>query len=136
VGSPCVSGAAIMAPVDRSVAWRAALLQLLLVAAFAVVLGVTLDGSFFEDWGWLAGPGVWGICALGVAAALRLPPLSALAGAALSGLPSLATVLAGVHWAGTPLALVLFGAWCGWRAARRPSDRATSHLRPAAMVGD
>ncbi len=41
-----------------------------------------------------------------------------LAGAALSGLPSLAAVLAGVHWAGTPLALLLFGAWCGWVAAR------------------
>jgi hypothetical protein len=34
-------------------------------------------------------------------------------------LPSLATVLAGVHWAGTPLALVLFGLGCGWVAARR-----------------
>ena len=84
------------------------------------MLGLALDESFFEDWGWLAGPGVWALCALAVAAALRLPALPVLAGAALSGLPSLAAVLAGVHWAGTPLAVLLFGAWCGWVAARHP----------------
>lgn len=103
---------------DGTIAWRAALLQAASVAAIAVVLGTTLDDGFFADRGWLAGPGVWGACALAVAAVLRLPPLRTLAGAALSGLPSLAAVLAGAHWAGTPLALVLFGAWCGWVAAR------------------
>jgi hypothetical protein len=51
------------------------------------------------------------------AALLRLPALPVLAGAALSGLPSLAAVLAGVHWAGVPLALTLFGVWCGWFVA-------------------
>jgi len=115
---------------DRSVAWRAALLQGLTVAVIAVVLGTTLEGSFFADWGWLAGPGVWGGCALVTAAALRLPPVAVLGGAALSGLPSLAAVLAGVHWAGTPLALLLFGAWCGWIAARR--DRVPGERRPVA----
>jgi hypothetical protein len=131
-----------MAAMDRSVAWRAALLQLLLVGAFAVVLDVALEDSFFEDWGRLAGPGVWGVCALAVAAALRLPALPVLLGAALSGLPSLATVLAGVHWAGTPLALLLFGAWCGWLAPRRATagagtGRSTLTDRTsAAAVGD
>ena len=104
---------------DVSVAWRAALLQGLAVAVIAVILGSALDDRFFRDWGWLAGPGVWAACALATAAVLRLPALQALAVAALSGLPSLAAVLAGVHWAGTPLALVLFGAGCGWIAARR-----------------
>jgi hypothetical protein len=107
-----------MAAMDRSVAWRAALLQGVCVAIIAVVLGVALEKSFFEDWGWLAGPGVWALCSLVCAAALRLPALMVLVGAFLSGLPSLATVLAGVHWAGTPLALLLFGLWCGWIAAR------------------
>ena len=119
-----------MAAMDRSVAWRAVVLQGLTVAAIAVVLGATLQRSFFEDWGWLAGPGVWAACALVTAALLRLPPLPVLAGAALSGLPSLAAVLAGVHWAGTPLALLLFGAWCGWIAARR--DRVPGERRPVA----
>jgi hypothetical protein len=121
-----------MAAMDRSVAWRAALLQGLAVAAIAIVLGTALEDSFFADWGWLAGPGVWGACALVTAAVLRLPPLRVLGGAALSGLPSLATVLAGVHWAGTPLALVLFGAWCGWIAARRDRSPGGDRRRPVA----
>ncbi|MBA3329128.1 MAG: hypothetical protein H0T43_12585 [Solirubrobacterales bacterium] len=49
---------------DRSVLWRAALLQAVSVAAVAVVLAVALPRSFFEDWGWLAGPGAWAACAL------------------------------------------------------------------------
>jgi hypothetical protein len=103
---------------DRSVLWRAALLQGLLVTAVALVLGAALPRSFFEDWGWLAGPSVWAACALGVAAALRLPALPVLAGAALSGLPSLVAVLAGAHWAGAPLAVALFALWCARLAAR------------------
>ncbi len=42
-----------------------------------------------------------------------------LAGAALSALPSLAAVGVGQHWAGAPLGIVLFGAWCGWIADKR-----------------
>jgi hypothetical protein len=110
--------AANMDPMDRSIAWRAALVQGLALGVVAVVLAVSLSDGFFEDWGWLAGPGVWAGCALVTSSVLRLPLGRVLVGAALSGLPSLATVLAGVHWAGTPLALVLFGAWCGWIAAR------------------
>src|SRR4051794_8084581 len=111
-----------------SVAWRAALLQGLLVAAIAVVLAATLDRAFFEEWGWLAGPAVWGTCALVCAAVLRLPPLRVLAGAALSGLPSLAAVLAGVHWAGMPLALTLFGVWCACPLVSRASTRGSGPL--------
>lgn len=111
-----------MAAMDRSVAWRAALLQGVTVGVIAVVLALTLDRAFFEDWGWLAGPGAWAACALVCAAALKLPAVRVLVGAALSGLPSLVAVLADVHWAGTPLALILFGLWCGWVAATR-ADR-------------
>jgi hypothetical protein len=105
---------------DRSVGWRAALLQAVLVAVVAVALAVALPRSFFEDWGWLAGPAAWGVCALVVGALLRLSPGLLLAGAALSGLPMLLGVAVGVHWLGSPLALAAFGAWCGWLAARRP----------------
>ena len=103
-----------------SVAWRAAALQAALVAAVAVVLGAAASDAFFEDWGWAAGPGVWAACALAVAAGLRLPALAVLAGAVLSGLPSLVSVAAGVHWAGAPLGVLLFGLWCGALARRRP----------------
>ena len=111
-----------MAAMDRSVAWRAGLLMALAVAVIAVVLGTTLDESFFRSWGWLAGPGVWAACALLVAAVLKLPAGWTLLGAALSGLPSLVAVLAGVHWAGTPLALILFALWCGRLAAREDRE--------------
>jgi hypothetical protein len=104
---------------DPTVAWRSALVFAVTLAVAAVVLAVALPRSFFEDWGWLAGPAVWAGCALVAGAALKLPPLPVLVGAALSALPSLVAVVAGVHWAGTPLGIVLFGAWCGRLADRR-----------------
>ena len=111
---------------DRSTAWRAALLQALLVTAAAVVLGAALERAFFEDWGWLAGPGTWAACALATAAVLRLPAVPVLAGAALSGLPSLVAVLLGAHWAGAPLAVALFAVFCGRLSARRAPRTATA----------
>jgi hypothetical protein len=112
-----------MRAVDRSVAWRAALLQAFCVAAAALVLALALPRSFFEDWGWAAGPGAWAACALVVAAALRLPAAPVLAGAALAGLPMLLGVAVGVHWLGSPLGLAIFGWWCGRLAARRTDGR-------------
>jgi hypothetical protein len=108
-----------MPRMDRSMGWRAGLLQAGLVAAVALALAVVLPRSFFEDWGWLAGPAAWGACALVAGAALRLPLGLVLLGAALAGLPMLIGVAVGVHWLGSPLALAVFGAWCGWLAARR-----------------
>lgn len=105
---------------DRSLAWRAALLLALVVAALALLLGATLPRSFFEEWGWAAGPGAWGLSALVAAAVLRLPPLAVLAGAALSGLPMLLGVAVGIHWLGAPLGLAIFGLWCGRLGAGRP----------------
>jgi hypothetical protein len=110
---------AIMRRMDRSVGWRAALLQALLVTGVALVLAVALPRSFFEDWGWLAGPGAWGVCALAVAAVLRLPALAVLAGAAVAGLPMLVGVAVGVHWLGSPLALAIFAVWCARVGGRR-----------------
>ena len=104
---------------DRSVAWRAALLLALCVAALAVALGASLPRTFFEDWGWAAGPGAWALSALVAAAVLRLPPFAVLIGAALSGLPMLLGVATGIHWLGAPLGLAIFGLWCGRLSARR-----------------
>ena len=56
-------------------------------------------------------------CALFTGVVLKLPPLPTLAGAALAGIPSLITVLVGVHWLGAPFAVALFAAWCA-RLAR------------------
>jgi hypothetical protein len=105
--------------VDRPIAWRAALLQAVLIAAVAVALAAALPRSFFEDWGWLAGPGAWGVCALAVAWVLRLPWLWVLVGAGLAGLLMLPGVFVGAHWVGAPLGLLAFGLWCGWTRHRR-----------------
>ena len=108
-----------MRRVNGSVVWRAAVVQGLAVAVCGVVLGAVRPRSFFEDFGWAAGPGVWGACALLTAAVLRLPPVPVLAGATVAGVPSLVTVLLGAHWAGVPVAVAVFAAWCGWLARRR-----------------
>jgi hypothetical protein len=98
---------------DGSVLWRAALLQALTLGLVALALGALLDREFFRSWGWLAGPGAWAACALFTGTVLKLPAPAVLAGAALAGLPSLAGVIAGVHWIGAPFAVALFALWCG-----------------------
>ena len=105
--------------VDRSVLWRAALVQALSVAVLSAALGLALPHSFFERWGWIAGPGAWVVCALVTAAVVRLPAVPVLAGAALAGLPSLVAVLVGLHWLGAVVAIGLFAVWC----ARLARDR-------------
>ena len=108
----------MMDDMDRSVAWRAALLQALLLTVTALVLAALLDKQFFRDWGWLAGPGAWAGCAILVGVILRLPPIAVLAGAALAGVPSLITVVIGVHWLGAPFGVAVFAVWCGRLAVR------------------
>jgi hypothetical protein len=105
---------------SASVFWRAALIQAAGVAILSVALAIAFPHSFFEDWGWLAGPGAWAICALVTARALGLPAGMALLGAALAGIPSLLAVLIGVHWLGAAIAIGLFALWC----ARLPSGEA------------
>jgi hypothetical protein len=99
---------------DVPTLWRAALLQLVAVAVLSIALGLALPHSFFEDYGWIAGPGSWMLCAAFTARVLALPLGPALLGAALAGLPSLLAVLVGLHWAGALLAVVLFALWCAW----------------------
>jgi hypothetical protein len=97
---------------DRNVLWRAALVQVLAIVPISVALGLALPDSFFDDWGWLTGPGAWMLCAFVTARFLGLPLARTLLGAALAGLPSVAAVVAGVHWLGAAIAVALFAAWC------------------------
>ena len=106
----------------RSVVWRAALLQAITLTVVALILGAALDREFFMSWGWLAGPGAWAACALFTGAVLKLPLGPVLAGAAVSGIPSLIGVLLDQHWLGAPLAVAAFACWCGWLA--RPNQAA------------
>jgi uncharacterized membrane protein len=107
------------AGMDGSVLWRAAAVQGVSVALLSIALGLALPRSFFVDWGWLAGPAAWLLCALISGAVLRLPVGQVLVGAALAGLPSLLAVAIGVHWLGAVFGVVLFALWC----ARLARDR-------------
>ena len=109
----------MMSAMDRSVLWRAALVQALAVAVLSIALALALPHAFFEDWGWLAGPGAWVLCALVTARVVGLPVAGTLVGAALAGLPSLVAVVHGVHWLGAVIAIALFAMWC----ARLARDR-------------
>jgi hypothetical protein len=91
---------------------RAALLQLAAVALLSIALALALPHDFFEDWGWLTGPGAWMLCAAFTARVLALPLGRTLLGAALAGVASLLAVVLGVHWAGALLAVALFALWC------------------------
>jgi hypothetical protein len=107
---------------DWATFWRAALAQLLAVAALSLALALALPHDFFEDWGWLAGPASWMLCAAFTARVLSLPLFPTLIGAVLAGLPSLLAVVIGLHWAGALLAVCLFAAWCARRESNpRPS---------------
>jgi hypothetical protein len=94
--------------------WRAASIQLLAVLLLAGMLGAALPHGFFEDWGWIAGPLSWLLCAAITSWFVRLPVKLVLLGAVLAGLPSVLAVFVGLHWEGALLAVVLFGLWCGW----------------------
>lgn len=110
---------------DLPTLWRAALLQLVAVAALSIALGLALSHNFFVDWGWLAGPAAWMACAALTARVLHLPLVPTLTGAALAGLPSLLAVVLGIHWAGAVLAVAVFALWCArLRAQDGPTARA------------
>lgn len=106
---------------DVPTLWRAALLQLVAVALLSIALSLALPHGFFEDWGWIAGPASWMLCAAFTARVLRLPLGPTLLGAVLAGLPSLLAVLVGLHWAGAVLAVGLFALWCA-RLAQSDAD--------------
>ncbi|HVP02830.1 MAG TPA: hypothetical protein VMT10_09700 [Solirubrobacteraceae bacterium] len=105
--------------IDTHVALRAAIVQALAVAALAIVLALVLSHGFFEDYGFIAGPLAWMLCAALTAVVLRLPLGLTLAGAALAGIPSALATVVGLHWAGAALAVIVFALWCGGVSARR-----------------
>jgi hypothetical protein len=105
---------------DWTTLWRAALLQLLAVAVLSIALAFVLPHDFFVDWGWIAGPTAWMLCAAFTARMLSLPLVPTLIGAVLAGLPSVVAVLLDLHWAGAVLAVGLFAIWC----ARLPRAQA------------
>jgi|tagenome__1003787_1003787.scaffolds.fasta_scaffold19826382_2 hypothetical protein len=134
-----------MTAMDRARAIKAAATQAAAVALLSIALAIALPHSFFEDYGWAAGPAAWALCALVTARVLNLPRGRTLLGAAVAGVPSLIGVALGAHWLGAVIAIGVFGVWCGFSrtaggASRsgtsdRPSSRPAPALGPDAPPG-
>jgi hypothetical protein len=97
---------------DAAILWRVALVQAVAVAALSLALAVVLPDGFFEDWGWLAGPLAWLLCAWLTAKVVGLPVAPVLARAVVAGVVSFLFVLVGLHWLGAAVAIGLLAVLC------------------------
>jgi hypothetical protein len=104
--------------VDRSILWRAALVQAVAVGVLFAALALTLPHSFFVDWGAVVGPAGWIAASLVTWRVLALPLSSvALASAAAGGAAALLGVVA-AHAVALPVAIGVFAVLCAARARR------------------
>jgi hypothetical protein len=52
---------------------------------------------------------------------VRLPAGSTLVGATLAGIPSALAVIAGLHWVGAAVAVIVFAVWCSRLPSQDPA---------------
>jgi hypothetical protein len=109
----------LLSGLDIGILWRSAVVQLVAVGVLFAILAILLPKSFFESWGWIAGPVAWMLCATLTARVLHLPLGSTLLGAVLAGIPDAICVLIGLHNIGDVIAIILFALWCGWMPRRQ-----------------
>jgi hypothetical protein len=93
--------------------WKSLAVQALVLVVPFALLAVTLDESFFEDWGWLSGPLVWLATSVATARILSLPLGYVLFSAVAGGVAGAIVFLVASHWAGMAAALLVFAASCG-----------------------
>ena len=99
---------------DFKLAGAAVAVQTLTVVLLSLLLvALPLSEDFFRDFGFIAGPAAWALCAVVTATVLRLAVLPVLAVALAAGLAGTALSLAGGHWPGVAGGLVAFGVGCG-----------------------
>jgi hypothetical protein len=99
--------------VNARLFWLSLAVQAIVLAIPFVVLAVTLDESFFEDWGWIAGPAIWLACSVVTARILSLPLGYVLFSAVAGGVAGAIVFLVASHWAGMAAGLLVFAASCG-----------------------
>jgi hypothetical protein len=93
--------------------WLSLAVQAIVLAIPFGVLALTLDESFFADWGWLAGPAVWLACSVATARILSLPLGYVLFSAVAGGVAGAIVFLLASHAAGMAAGLLVFAASCG-----------------------
>jgi hypothetical protein len=99
--------------VNARLFWKSLVVQAIVVAVPFVLLGVAFDESFFEDWGWVAGPVTWLACAAVTARILAMPAGYVLFSAVAGGVAGAIVFLVASHWAGMVAGLLVFAASCG-----------------------
>jgi hypothetical protein len=104
---------------DFGTLWRTAAIQTVAVGVLFAILAILLPKSFFESWGWIAGPVAWIGCAALTARLLHLSMRDTLLGAVLAGIPDAICVVIGLHNIGDVIAIALFAFWCARPAGRR-----------------
>jgi len=90
--------------------WRAAGVQLVVVAIPFVILAVTVSHSFFKDYGFAVGPALWLGCSLITGRLLGLPLQFALFCAAASGVSAVLVLLVFGHEVGIVAGIGVFAA--------------------------
>jgi hypothetical protein len=99
--------------VNARLFWKSLVVQAAVLAVPFVLLALTLDRGFFEDWGWLTGPVVWLLASLVTARVLSLPLGYTLFSAAAGGVAGAIVFLLASHAAGMVAGLLVFAASCG-----------------------
>jgi hypothetical protein len=102
--------------------WRAALLQLIVVAIPFAILAIAVPHDFFEDYGFAVGPVLWLGCSLVTCRLLRLPLAFSLFCAAAGGVAAVLVLLVAGHEVGIVAGIAVFAACAsGYEApAERP----------------
>ena len=106
--------------------WKSLAIQAIAVAIPFALLGVALDESFVEDYGWAVGPAVWLACSLVTARVLDIPASYVVFSAIAGGVAGALVLLVAGHLPGMIVALLVFAASCGsWdpEALEEPSER-------------
>ena len=90
--------------------WRAAAVQLVVVAIPFAILGLTVSHNFFEDYGWAVGPVLWIACSLISGRLLGLPLQYTLFCAAAGGVVTVLVLLVIGHEVGIAAGIAVFAA--------------------------
>ena len=93
--------------------WKSLATQAAVLAIPFLVLALTLERSFFEDWGWLTGPVLWLLASAATGRLLSLPLGYVLFSALAGGVAGAIVLVAASHAAGMVAALLVFAASCG-----------------------
>ena len=109
--------------------WRAAALQLVVVAIPFAILAITVSHEFFEDHGFVVGPLLWLACSLVTGRLLRLPLMFSLFCAVAGGVAAVLVLLVAGHEVGIVVGIAVFAA-CASGYERPAQDARGERLGP------